>query len=264
MSRRGTQNMARMANVVWLLTLLARTCAAGASAVAALAAVWSAGRPLWFGEDPGRAWRARVSGRGRGGHSARFALSLPTADAESPEYIGCFVNDGADRLTARATDQSWDSCLQRAADANLLYFGLENPQDHSTAGHAECLATDPLPPLELVADSECEAEPNVGGKRLGGNKRLALYKRGGACCASSGSRTVSVVPPWARLTAPWPARVARVRPSGGFNPRASCHAVDPSTTPRAAPRVGATGRHEIACACACARPRTQWSTSAAS
>ena len=56
------------------------------------------------------------------------------------------------------------------------YFGMEHPQGSTDAGKAQCLPLSRVPPMTKVSDSECEAELDSFGNRLGSASRLAVYR----------------------------------------------------------------------------------------
>ncbi len=55
-----------------------------------------------------------------------------------------------------------------------LYFGMEYPQGYGE-GAAQCLVLDGMPSMSAASDSECEAEIDADGNRLGDTNRLAVY-----------------------------------------------------------------------------------------
>ena len=95
--------------------------------------------------------------------------------ATEPSWLGCFVNDGADRITGHTGDLSIDDCSTRVLSLGVPGFGMEYPQGYGKPGYAQCLPLTTVPPaMTKVADADCEVE-TYNGFRLGGAYRLAVY-----------------------------------------------------------------------------------------
>jgi len=109
---------------------------------------------------------------------AHHILVCRPAESESAGYRGCYKNQDQNRVDGHASDNTWNECQSAAVSAGKRFFGMEYPQGSSTPGRAQCLILDneaQYSAMERMADSECEAEGLVGGKRLGSGHRLAVY-----------------------------------------------------------------------------------------
>ncbi|CAK0865873.1 unnamed protein product, partial [Prorocentrum cordatum] len=91
-----------------------------------------------------------------------------------PEYRGCYVNTGAERLMGHISDKSIQWCAAAARVDALEFFGMEWPGNSETEGNAACLTLAGSPALAEAPDEECEDEV-ADGHRLGGRSRLAVY-----------------------------------------------------------------------------------------
>ena len=68
--------------------------------------------------------------------------------------------------------QYMTNCVARLPLAMVIRYSERN----STPGNAQCLLMSNPPTQEKMADSECEAERDTHGHRLGSAHRLAVYK----------------------------------------------------------------------------------------
>ena len=119
-------------------------------------------------------------------------------DAGITGFVGCYENEaGTHRLDEHAKDQSFSDCVQAAAAAGKLYFGLEFPQSSVAPGRAECVVLDALPHQSLRQDAECANETDSARNLLGNAFRLAVYT------TQTGVQRAALASP----TTPWPASV---------------------------------------------------------
>ena len=76
------------------------------------------------------------------------------------------------------------ACQLMAEERGKLFFGLENPQNFVTKGHAACWLFDEYPALDLAAnDAMCQVETLDGHNLGGGGGALALYGIPAGVCA---------------------------------------------------------------------------------
>ena len=95
---------------------------------------------------------------------------------DSSGYQGCYQNQNEDRDDTHVEGYfTYEACAARAKNEGKKYFGMEAPGGAATANEAQCLPYDALPEMNKQPDSDCEAELDGAGRRLGGGWRLAMY-----------------------------------------------------------------------------------------
>ena len=92
-------------------------------------------------------------------------------------YLGCFKNEKQQRINSHLKDpKRFSECNAEAIGAGKATFGLEYPTGAKVAGESYCLLLTQPPPMDRVADRECEDEGlDKMGHRLGGPSRIAIY-----------------------------------------------------------------------------------------
>lgn len=89
-------------------------------------------------------------------------------------YVGCYRNKDRNRLGGHMYHKTIDECASLSPSG---FFGMEHPQGSSDPNEAECLRLSGVPSMEKIADSECAAEVDAAGRRLGNGYTIAVYRR---------------------------------------------------------------------------------------
>ena len=113
----------------------------------------------------------------------RAVAVAPAGGAPAPvggEFVGCFQNEGPERRSSHRRDLTFEQCKAAAAAAGERHFGLEFPQGSATRGQAFCLVGWEPGSMPEALGSQCFAELDSAGRRLGGEKRLAVYRTAGS------------------------------------------------------------------------------------
>jgi hypothetical protein len=94
-------------------------------------------------------------------------------DDEAFAYIGCFINEPGSG--GHVWHKSFSECHLLAENRGMDHFGMEDPHTWKP-GNVRCLPLDGPPNMMITHDTECEGQTDADGHRLGGYKRLAVYK----------------------------------------------------------------------------------------
>ena len=144
---------------------------------------------------------AEVAGGGslqtRGAYWAKF-IYCEIRTVTFHEYVGCYKNEvGEQRREGDSVAKTVAQCTESAAGKFRSFFGMECPLCKSSTatgpGHAACVTMSNLPAQAKVADSECAADVDASGNRLGSGHRLAVYtvtSDGATCDVVNGSNAV--------------------------------------------------------------------------
>ena len=110
--------------------------------------------------------------------SGKGAPAPPAPPTVGIQYLGCFKNEGKDRVNGHLPQKSWAECDAIAVETGVTTFGLEYPTGAKVVGESYCLMMDGAPTMKRAADKDCEDEGlDSGGHRLGGPNRLAVYSK---------------------------------------------------------------------------------------